>query len=112
MAWRTIDGVALDPLGQFNELETLVRGVLAPAYLLDFLRFFVLFEDDGTLVKKIAHELAEKLRKSASSVDWAVREGVRFNLRLMVKGILRKYKYPPTKREEAIQLGCWSRRRV
>jgi type I restriction enzyme R subunit len=54
MAWRTIDGVTLDPLGQFNALETLVRGVLAPVYLLDFLRFFVLFEDDGTLVKKIA----------------------------------------------------------
>ena len=54
MAWRTIDGVTLDPLGQFNELETLVRGVLAPVYLLDFLRFFVLFENDGTLVKKIA----------------------------------------------------------
>ncbi len=54
MAWRTIDGLTLDPLGQFNELETLVRGVLAPDYLLDFLRFFVLFEDDGTLVKKIA----------------------------------------------------------
>ncbi len=54
MAWRTIDGVALDPLGQFNELETLVRGVLAPKYLLDFLRFFVLFEEDGALVKKIA----------------------------------------------------------
>ena len=54
MAWRTIDGLTLDPLGQFNELETLVRGVLAPTYLLDFLRFFVLFEDDGTLVKKIA----------------------------------------------------------
>jgi type I restriction enzyme R subunit len=31
MAWRTIDGVALDPLGPFNELQTLVRGVLAPA---------------------------------------------------------------------------------
>lgn len=54
MTWRTIDGVVLDPLGQFNELETLVRGVLAPVYLLDFLRFFVLFEDDGTLIKKIA----------------------------------------------------------
>lgn len=54
MAWRTIDGVTLDPLGQFNELETLIRGVLAPSYLLDFIRFFVLFEDDGTLVKKIA----------------------------------------------------------
>ncbi len=54
MQWRTIDGVQLDPLGQFNELETLVRGVLAPQYLLDYLRFFVLFEDDGQLVKKIA----------------------------------------------------------
>jgi type I restriction enzyme R subunit len=54
MAWRTIDGVTLDPLGQFNELETLVRGALAPAYLLDYLRYFVLFEDDGGLIKKVA----------------------------------------------------------
>jgi type I restriction enzyme R subunit len=54
MAWRTIDGVTLDPLGEFNELQTLVRGVLAPQYLLDYLRYFVLFEDDGALVKKIA----------------------------------------------------------
>ncbi|MEX3809020.1 type I restriction endonuclease subunit R [Paraburkholderia sp. BR13439] len=54
LAWRTIDGKTLDPLGQFNELETLIRGVLAPGYLLDYLRFFVLFEDDGGLVKKIA----------------------------------------------------------
>ncbi|MEJ2794293.1 type I restriction endonuclease subunit R [Iodobacter sp. LRB] len=54
MQWRTIDGVSLDPLGQFNELETLIRGILAPEYLLDYLRFFVLFEDDGTLIKKIA----------------------------------------------------------
>lgn len=31
MAWRTLDGVTLDPLGKFHELQTLVRGVLAPA---------------------------------------------------------------------------------
>ncbi|WGJ91411.1 type I restriction endonuclease subunit R [Achromobacter mucicolens] len=54
MQWRTIDGIELDPLGQFNELETLVHGLLAPAYLLDYLRYFVLFEDDGALIKKIA----------------------------------------------------------
>jgi len=54
LQWRTIDGITLDPLGQFSELETLMRGALAPAYLLDYLRFFVLFEDDGTLVKKVA----------------------------------------------------------
>ena len=52
--WRTIDGTTLDPLGEFHELQTLVRGVLTPAMLLDYLRTFVLFEDDGTLVKKIA----------------------------------------------------------
>jgi type I restriction enzyme R subunit len=54
MQWRTIDGVTLDPLGQFNELETLIRGLLEPARFLDFLRFFVLFENDGELIKKIA----------------------------------------------------------
>jgi type I restriction enzyme R subunit len=57
---------------------------------------------DETL-KKIAHELAESLRKS-TSVDWSVRESVRASLRLMVKRILRKYKYPPEKQEEAVQL--------
>ncbi|ASU39110.1 DEAD/DEAH box helicase [Herbaspirillum sp. meg3] len=54
LQWRTIDGINLDPLGEFNELETLMRGVFAPQYLLDYLRYFVLFENDGKLVKKIA----------------------------------------------------------
>ncbi|WP_425254796.1 type I restriction endonuclease subunit R [Janthinobacterium sp. NFX145] len=76
MAWRTIDGVTLDPLGQFNELETLVRGVLAPAYLLDFLRFFVLFEDDGTLTKKIAgYHQFHAVRAAIAQVVAASRPG-------------------------------------
>jgi len=54
MQWRTIDGVNIDPLGEFGELETLIRGVLAPEILLDYLRYCVLFEDDGRLVKKVA----------------------------------------------------------
>jgi type I restriction enzyme, R subunit len=54
MSWRTIDGITLDPLGQFQELETLTRGILNPTYLLDYLRFFILFEDDVELIKKIA----------------------------------------------------------
>lgn len=54
MQWRTVDGVNLDPYGEFGELETMVRGILTPAMLLDYLHFFVLFEDDGRLVKKIA----------------------------------------------------------
>lgn len=76
MAWRTIDGQTLDPLGQFNELETLIRGVLAPAYLLDFLRFFVLFEDDGTLVKKIAgYHQFHAVRSAIEQVIAASRPG-------------------------------------
>jgi type I restriction enzyme R subunit len=82
MQWRTIDGVALDPLGKFQELETLVRGVLAPAYLLDYLRFFVLFEDDGTLVKKVAgyhqfHAVRAAVEQvvTAASTDEATRRG-------------------------------------
>jgi len=57
---------------------------------------------DDTL-KKIAHELTENLRKNIS-VDWAQRESVRATLRLMVKRILRKYKYPPDQAEEAVEL--------
>jgi type I restriction enzyme R subunit len=76
MAWRTVDGQTLDPLGQFNELETLVRGVLAPAYLLDFLRFFILFEDDGTLVKKIAgYHQFHAVRSAIDQVIAASRPG-------------------------------------
>lgn len=55
------------------------------------------------ILKKIAQELAESLRKNIS-VDWSVRENVRAKLRLMVKRILRKYKYPPDRQEEAVQL--------
>jgi type I site-specific restriction-modification system R (restriction) subunit len=55
------------------------------------------------ILKKIAHELAEKLRQNIG-VDWSVRESVRAKLRLMVKRILRKYKYPPDQQEAAVTL--------
>lgn len=56
---------------------------------------------DETL-KKIAVELVQSLRKSVT-VDWAVRETVRARLRVMVKTLLRRYKYPPDKQEEATE---------
>lgn len=76
MAWRTIDGVSLDPLGPFQELQTLVRGVLAPQYLLDYIRYFVLFEDDGQLVKKIAgYHQFHAVRAAIEEVVTASRPG-------------------------------------
>ena len=82
MQWRTIDGEVLDPLGKFQELETLVRGVLDPFYLLDYLRYFVLFEDDEQLVKKVAgyhqfHAVRAAIERvvQAASTDEATRRG-------------------------------------
>src|SRR5512133_1313278 len=57
---------------------------------------------DETL-KKIAHELTENLRKNIT-VDWSARESVRATLRLMVRRILRKYKYPPDQQAQAVEL--------
>ena len=57
---------------------------------------------DKTL-KKIAHELTENLRQNLT-VDWSERESVRARLRLMVKRILRKYKYPPDLQDAAVEL--------
>ena len=76
MQWRTVDGATLDPFGPFGELETLVRGVLSPTYLLDYLRFFVLFEDDGGLVKKIAgYHQFHAVRSAIEQVVRASRPG-------------------------------------
>ena len=52
---------------------------------------------------KIAVEIAEKLRNNVT-VDWSVRESVRARLRLLVKNLLRKYKYPPDSQDEAVEL--------
>ena len=57
---------------------------------------------DETL-KKIAHELTENLRANLT-VDWSARESVQAKLRLMVKRILRKYKYPPDQQDGAVEL--------
>ncbi|MCX8039943.1 MAG: type I restriction endonuclease subunit R, partial [Planctomycetota bacterium] len=67
LPWRTVRNENDRPLVQF-ELEKVVRGFFAPELLLDYLRYFVLFEqaDDG-LVKKIAgyhqfHAVREAVR--------------------------------------------------
>ncbi|MBU1417320.1 MAG: type I restriction endonuclease subunit R [Proteobacteria bacterium] len=57
---------------------------------------------DETL-KKIALELTEKLRAS-TTVDWQVRDSVRAKMRNMIRRLLKKYKYPPDKRNDAIEL--------
>jgi type I restriction enzyme, R subunit len=52
MPWRTVDGSAIAPKGA-PELETLLKGVLAPGRLLALLRDFTVFGDTGDGVVKI-----------------------------------------------------------
>ncbi len=54
---------------------------------------------DDTL-KKIAQELVMMIRKN-TSIDWTLKESVRAKLRVYVKKLLNKYKYPPDKQEQA-----------
>jgi type I restriction enzyme R subunit len=55
------------------------------------------------ILKKIAVEITEKLRKS-TTVDWQKRESVRAQLRILVRRTLQFYKYPPDQQAEAIEL--------
>jgi len=54
LPWRTIEGEALAPK-TMSQLEVLIRGVFDKRRLLDLLRYFIVFEDDGdTAIKKMA----------------------------------------------------------
>lgn len=55
------------------------------------------------ILKKIAVEITEKLRKS-TTVDWQVRDSVRAKLRNLVRRSLRRWKYPPDKQDAAVEL--------
>ena len=60
-------------------------------------------ELSAATLKKITQELTDSLRRNITA-DWARRDSVRAKLRLMVKRILRKYKYPPDQQEGAVEL--------
>ncbi len=48
-------------------------------------------------------EITDKLRKS-TTVDWQVRDSVRAKLKILVRRTLQRYKYPPDKAAEAVEL--------
>ena len=53
------------------------------------------------VLKSLAVELTHKLRASAT-IDWQKREGARARMRLLVKVLLTRYKYPPDKQPDAV----------
>ncbi len=57
---------------------------------------------DETL-RKLTHEVVEAVKKKAT-LDWTKKEAVRAEMRTAVKRLLRKYKYPPDRQEDAVSL--------
>jgi type I restriction enzyme R subunit len=60
-------------------------------------------EMGAEILKKIAIELTQKLRSSIS-VDWQQRESVRAKMRNIIRIILKRFKYPPDKAQEAMDM--------
>ena len=77
LPWRTVDGEALAPPGS-NLLAVLAQGVFAKDRLLELVRHFVAFEDDGAAVlKKVAgyHQFHATLKAVETTVRAASPEG-------------------------------------
>lgn len=78
LPWRTVNNQDDKPLFEYR-LETLVKGFFKPELLLDYLHYFILFEQDGdSLIKKIAgyhqfHAVREAVR---ATITAAQRSGI------------------------------------
>lgn len=54
-------------------------------------------------LRELAKHVTAQLRKS-TTVDWQVRDSVRAKLRNLVRRALRKWRYPPDRADEAVEL--------
>ena len=52
---------------------------------------------------EMAREVAKKLRDNLT-VDWTVRDSVRARLRILIRNLLRRYKYPPDQQKDAVDV--------
>lgn len=74
LPWRTLSHQDDKPLFEFR-LETLVKGFFQPELFLDYLHYFILFEQDSdTLIKKIAgyhqfHAVREAVRATVTAAQ-------------------------------------------
>lgn len=81
-------------LGLTTEEMAFYDALTKPENIKDF------YENDQLIA--ITRELTETLRKNRS-VDWQKRESARAQMRMMIKKLLKKYKYPPEGQEEALE---------
>ena len=56
---------------------------------------------DDEILKEMARELLKLIRVN-TTIDWTKKENVQAKLRVAIKRLLKKYKYPPDLEEKAI----------
>lgn len=81
-------------LGLTTEEMAFYDALTKPQAVKDF------YENDELIA--ITKELTEALRKN-KTIDWQRREAARAKMRIMIKKLLKKHKYPPEGMEDAVQ---------
>mgnify|MGYP002561600229 CR=1 FL=1 len=83
-----------EKLGLSEEELAFYDALTKPEHIKDF------YENETLLA--LTRELTEMLRKNRT-IDWQKKETARAGMRKMVKRLLKKYKYPPEKCEDAVE---------
>ena len=83
-----------DQLGLTAEELAFYDAFTKPQAIKDF------YENDELIA--ITKELADTLRKN-KTIDWQKRESARARMRMLIKKLLKKHKYPPEGMEDAVQ---------
>lgn len=83
-----------DQLGLTADELAFYDALTKPQAIKDF------YENDELIA--ITKELADTLRKN-KTIDWQKRESARAKMRMLIKKLLKKHKYPPEGMEDAVQ---------
>ena len=83
-----------DELGLTSEEPAFYDALTKPQAIKDF------YENEELIA--ITKELADALRKN-KTIDWQKREPARAKMRMLIKKLLKKHKYPPEGMEDAVQ---------
>ena len=83
-----------DDLGLTEEEQAFYDALTRPEAIKDF------YQNDELVA--MTKELTETLRKN-KTIDWEKREDARAKMRMMVKKLLKRYKYPPEGMDDAVQ---------
>ena len=82
-------------LGLDDDEQAFYSAIIKPEGIKDF------YENEELI--NLTHELTEKLRKN-QTIDWQKKKQARAKMKVDIKKLLKKYKYPPDEQKEAIDI--------